>query len=130
MSKFPNSFILKYYIVRFAHRTLLRYVGKISEKNSWPPLDQILDPLLHRHPSTSANNFSIFICFYITTISCTISQNKHELFHYEPKDPLLHEEFGENFDFGVNKVFNGLKQNVGIKLIESAKKQQQFNVKQ
>ena len=46
LSKFPNSFILKYYIVHFARWTSLRYVGKISEKNSWPPLDQILDLLL------------------------------------------------------------------------------------
>ena len=43
---FPNSFILKYYIVHFPRQTSLRYVGKISEKNSCPPLDQILDPLL------------------------------------------------------------------------------------
>ena len=35
--KFPNSFILKYYIVCFACRISLRYIGKISEKNSWPP---------------------------------------------------------------------------------------------
>ena len=33
----PNSFVLKYHIVRFARPTLLHYVGKISEKNSWPP---------------------------------------------------------------------------------------------
>ena len=37
LSKFPNSFILKYYIVRFAHLTSLRYIGKILEKYSWPP---------------------------------------------------------------------------------------------
>ena len=47
MSKFSNSFILKYYIVRFARQTSLRYVGKISKKKFLaPPLDQILDPLL------------------------------------------------------------------------------------
>ena len=37
LSKFPNSFILKYYIVCFARQLSLRYIGKISEKNSWSP---------------------------------------------------------------------------------------------
>ena len=36
----------QYYIAHLACLTSLRYVGKISEKNSAPPLDQILDPLL------------------------------------------------------------------------------------
>ena len=37
LSNFPNSFTLKYYIVCFPRQTSIRYVGKISEKNSWPP---------------------------------------------------------------------------------------------
>ena len=41
-----KSFPGQYYTGCFDHQTLLHYVGKISEKISGPPLDQIKDPLL------------------------------------------------------------------------------------
>ena len=77
----------QYYIACFPHPTPLRYVGKISEQISGPPLDQILDPLVTAHVrSMREGNVLTRICPSINLsvhrggypypiMLCNISQN-------------------------------------------------------
>ena len=98
------------YWLDFARPTPLRYVGKISEKISGPPLDQILDPLVKYvgfekiavHCCASSFQILFVIFALILFCRCRLAHvNRHSVHNSSGKSEIKHSFCNICFHYGT-----------------------------